>query len=175
MSPANARTAPAREASTGARLRIACCLALVFAAGCFTEVQPAKPEFSKVRIFVSPVVVVTGNDVAAAVRDGLDRDLRSHLEGALDRAGFQVASRRAGAGDFTARLSVQLASHHLGAGTVGTVRLLLRDEQGRGVDGATASAGDRYTYSTTAFADRATAALATQLGQSPRLSEVLRH
>ena len=70
---------------------------------------------------------------------------------------------------------VQPAKHHLGAGTVGTVRLLLRDEQGRGVDGATASAGDAYTYSTTAFADRTTAALATQLGQSRRLSDVLRH
>jgi hypothetical protein len=175
MSPADDGTAPGHAASRGARLCLACCLALASAAGCFTEVQPAKPEFSKVRIFVSPDVEVTGNDVAAAVRDGLDRDLRSHLEGALDRAGFQVASGRGAPRDFTARLSVQLASHHLGAGTVGTVRLLLRDEQGRGVDGATASAGDAYTYSTTAFADRTTAALATQLGQSRRLSEVLRH
>jgi hypothetical protein len=175
MRPTGGRTAPARAGSRGARLCLARCLALASAAGCFSEVQPAKPEFSKVRIFVSPDVEVTGNDVAAAVRDGLDRDMRSHLEGALDRAGFQVASGRAAPHDFTARLSVQLASHHLGAGTVGTVRLLLRDEQGRGVDGATAAAGDAYTYSTTAFADRTTAALATQLGQSRRISEVLRH
>lgn len=166
---------PARATGRGERFCFACCLALAGAAGCFTEVQPAKPEFSNVHIFVSPDVEVTGNDVAAAIRDGLDRDLRSHLESALDRAGFQVASGRAAPRDFTARLSVQLVSHHLGAGTVGTVRLLLRDDQGRGVDGATASAGDAYTYSTTAFADRTTAALATQLGQSRRLSEVLRH
>ena len=146
-------------------------LALVLTAACLSEVKEARPELRGLRIAVASEVPIDGEDSGGALREGLDRDLRSSTEAALSRAGFDVVTDDRAPRDFTAQLSVQLDSDRAVAGTVGTAHLMLRDAAGLGVDAAAAKV-NAHTWSTSAFADQAAAELASRLGQSDRLVEV---
>ena len=155
------------------RRNLSLALALVLIPACLSEVKQARPELRGLRIAVAPDVRIDGQDIGGAQREGLDRDLRSSTEAALSRAGFDVVSAESASHDFTAHLSVQLVSNRMVAGTVGTAQLDLRDGDGRSVDAAFATV-NAHTWSTSAFADRAGAGLANQLGQSDRLAELAR-